>query len=36
MMTVLAAHTQKAMLETTSLEVIVEFPLHIQGPGVFY
>jgi hypothetical protein len=30
-MTVLATHTQKAMLQTTALEVIVEFSLHIQG-----
>jgi len=31
MMTVLAAHAQKAMFQATALEVIIEFPLHIQG-----
>jgi hypothetical protein len=30
-MTILTAYTQETILQTATLEVIVEFPLHIQG-----
>ena len=31
MMTILTAYTQETMLQSAAFEVIVEFPLHIQG-----